>query len=71
MYQGRLGAAQLGITLSEKDPSALLDRYLARNVPFVEKVNNGILGCTRQCIASRPGSWILTHYSALLRLHLD
>ena len=68
-HQDRLGTDSLQSILAEKALRALLDTRLtmSQECAFVAKVATGLLGCTRQSIASRLREVITPLCSALVR----
>jgi len=68
-----LGATELERSLVEKDLGVLVETKLnaSHECVLVAKQANGILGCTRQSIASRSREVILPLCSALVRPDLD
>ena len=64
-----LGSTQLESSLAEKDLGVMVDTRwnLSQQYTFVSKKTNGIQGCIRSRMASRPWGVIFPIYSALMR----
>ena len=73
MHQYRLRADLLESSSVERDLGVLVDDKLTmgQQCALADKKANGILGCTKQSVASRSRDVLLPFYSALVRPHLE
>ena len=68
-YQYRLGTELLESSRGKGDPGVLVDSRVTMSQHC--KKANGILGCMRRGVVSRPKRVLLPLYSALVRPHLQ
>ena len=68
-YQYRLGTELLESSRGKRDPGVLGDSRVTMSQHC--KKANGILGCMRRGVVSRPKKVLLPLYSALVRPHLQ